>query len=317
MNAKEFKENFDLKEYVRKNIDHNASGDNIYINCPFHTEKTPSCVVNKDSVYCFGACGMRWDSIDVLKELTGFSFKTILEMNFDDYKVINNIKPLFDKKQDKPLTASLIENYNKRLLRKPEKLEYLYNRGFDLESIKLSRIGYGIPLDVYGITFNNPRYVIPHYDENNNLCGAKYRIDPLYAKIEEQKYISHPGTNGKLYNIGVLNNNTNIVYVGSQFDAAVLWFRYNIAAVCPPSENTFKDEWIPLFMNKHVIIWLDNDKTGRDSSLKVYQKIRNICHANIFTWDTNHFSVKDDFTDYLIKYGIDRVKNIICELQQN
>lgn len=51
--------------------------DNIpkrgFIRCPFHTEKTPSCKVFSDHLYCFG-CGKYLNPIDYVMETQGKSF---------------------------------------------------------------------------------------------------------------------------------------------------------------------------------------------------------------------------------------------------
>ena len=313
MTAKEFKEQFDLKEYIYNNVIHSISGDRIFIHCPFHNDKSPSFLINQNGGFCF-SCGKGWDSIDVLMKLCDKTFHEVINMEFDNNIVQMEHTPI-KKKEKQPLTAALVENYHKRLMRNSNKLVYLNNRGVTKSVVEKAKIGYGIPLDVYGRTFQHPRYVIPHYDFNGNLYSAKYRIDPEFETNEPQKYITHPGAKTGLYNIASMRQN-DVVYVGSQFDAALLWFGNSIASVCPPSESIFKDEWIPFFIGKNVLIWLDNDETGRNGSLLVYSKIKSVVkHASIFVW-TNEFAPKDDFTDFYKKYGIDAVKKQICESLQ-
>lgn len=306
MNAKEFKDKFDLLGYVKDNNEYVESGSGIKIHCPFHFEETPSCHITDYGWHCFGACGEGGDSIDFLMRTLDKSFTEIISGNLPE-KFIRKQKT-FQRKKDASISPALIANYHKRLMARPSKIEYLVKRGFDEESIKKATIGYGIPVDMYSWKFNHPRFVIPHYDENDKLCAVKYRIDPEYETEESEKYISHPGVSSKMYNIQCLLQQERLIYVGSQFDAAVLWYRYGIPAICPPSENTFKKEWIPSFSGKSVLIWLDNDLTGYNGALKVYENIRLVVKsASIFIYD-KAFKKKDDFTDYLLKYGIDSVK---------
>lgn len=310
MNVKkeDFKKQFDLVAYVKENVDYVERGDDCFICCPFHIETTASCLISKEKWHCFGACGIGGDSIDFLMKMTGKTFVEVLQSGLHVQYVGNGQAPVKEKKI-RTISASLFKNYEDRLLRSPTKISYLEGRGFDVQSIKKAHIGYGIPIDVHSPKFRHARYAIPHIS-GGKIVGVKYRIDPAYEKYEPEKYISHPDTVGSIYNIDLLSSEDKIIYVGSQFDAAVLWYRYGIPAICPPSENTFKDDWIPLFVNKSIYIWLDNDNTGTNSSLKVYDKIKHVAkNVDIFVWN-NSFGAKDDFTDYLKKYGIDNVREI-------
>lgn len=305
MKASEFKEKFDLIEYVKTKYNYTDGGqDKCYISCPFHNETTPSCMIQKNRWHCFGGCGIGGDSIDFLMKTQGLTFSQVLNSDISKFEV-KEIKQERVKKE-KYISPALFAQYARNLLRHKDKLEYLYNRGFDYKSVVDANIGYGYPVDVIGKRFSHQRYVIPHY-QHGKIVTAKYRIDPIFSSLEGEKYISHPNTSGIIYNVDLLETQESIIYVGSQFDAAVLWYRYKIPAVCPPSENTFKDSWIPLFYNKKILIWLDNDKTGIDSALNVYGKIKHVtAKSDIFAWDKT-FKEKDDFTDYLIRNGIESV----------
>lgn len=310
MNVNEFKEKFDLIAFAKTHYAYDDRGDKTFIRCPFHNESTPSCVISQAGWHCFGGCGEGGDSVDFLMRISGKSFREVLESEeFDSFCGASQCPIPVKEKTKRYISPAVFKNYVLQLSRRPQKMQYLINRGFDAKSIELSKIGYGVPLDVFGKRFHNPRYVIPHFS-NGKIVAAKYRIDPAYERYEQDKYISHPGVPCTIYNIDVMQDNENIVYVGSQFDAAVLWYRYGIPAICPPSENIFKDEWIPLFIDKKILIWLDNDETGVNSSLKVYGKIRTVTKtADIFKWDDS-FENKADFTDFLLRNGIASVKNI-------
>ena len=64
-------------------------GENIWSQCPFHEDKTPSLKVdpNKQVFYCFG-CGAGGDVITFIEKLKGYSFKDSLV-----YLGISNGKP--------------------------------------------------------------------------------------------------------------------------------------------------------------------------------------------------------------------------------
>ena len=307
-NFNEFKEKFNLLDFCCDHFEIHSNSNRIYIECPFHQENTASCMIEKDRWYCFGSCGAGGDSIDFLSRLTGKTPREIIKT--DEYLQIKHIERRIPReKRRNTLSISMVQSYHKSLMRKPSKLSYLYDRHFDKESVIKSRIGYGVPSDLFGY-FKRPRYVIPHFDLSGALIGIRYRLDPKYN--DEDKYIAHPGTKGVLYNIGLLEKFNNIIYCGSQLDAAVLYCRFGIHAIAPPSENTFNTKWTPLFKDKKVLIWLDNDTTGRNSSLKVYRNIKNICDAQIYIWPTE-FKQKDDTKDFLDKYGINGVKDVMLQ----
>lgn len=309
MNAKDFKEKFDLVAFVKDKYNYLDVGqDRCYISCPFHSEESPSCMIQKDRWYCFGGCGSGGDSIDFLMKTQGLTFAQVLNSDVSKFEVKSVSKSAPKEKKAVYLSQALFAKYATNLLKYPDKLQYLYKRGFDSSSIKAAQLGYGYPVDIVGRRFSHQRYVIPHF-KDGKIVTAKYRIDPIYASLEDEKYISHPGTHGIIYNVDLLSTEDSLIYVGSQFDAAVLWYRYQIPAICPPSENIFKDEWIALFYNKNILIWLDNDKTGIEGSLNVYNKIKHVVNkADIFTWDSS-FKPKDDFTDFLLRYGIGAVND--------
>ena len=57
------------------------NGRNIMVRCPFHSERTPSCVISPDNSYhCFG-CGKHGNgAIDFCQDL-GYSFKdSVIEL---------------------------------------------------------------------------------------------------------------------------------------------------------------------------------------------------------------------------------------------
>lgn len=59
-----------------------SSGNRLFAICPFHSEKTGSFVIYKDSntYHCFGACGSGGDSISFIMKLNGVDFKTAIRM---------------------------------------------------------------------------------------------------------------------------------------------------------------------------------------------------------------------------------------------
>lgn len=314
MTPNEFKETFDLIAYCEKNFDIVENrGGRAYIVCPFHDEETASCLVEYNRFYCFG-CGAKGSSIDFLMQRLGISMYDVLNStDLSEYVGLEIERTRTVEKRTAPLSMSLVDSYVHNLEHNPERKKYLYNRHFTDEAIRKARIGWGVPVDLYGSKFNRPRYSIPHFDENGKLSGMRYRIDPRFEK-EEIKYLAHPGTKGQIYNIHVLQKHKEILYSGSQLDAAALWFGYKVPTIAPPSENSWKqDEWAKLFLGKRVLIMLDNDNTGINSSIKVYKSLKYVAEkVTIFIWPHSFYN-KDDTKNFIDCKGIDGIKTAMKE----
>lgn len=312
---KEFNESFSLQNYVSGLYNVKSGGSYIKIPCPFHSEETASCVVYESNFYCFGAgCGANGSAYDFIQRTTGLDKNDILtKTEYFDYK--HQRVHTRKTRSDNYPSSGQIEIYNKELLSSKDKLEYLLNRHFDLASIEKSKIGYVSNAGFIFNGFRDERYSIPVYNENFELVTARYRIDPQREKTEpisdEPKYLSHPGTRGYIYNASLLPTYDNILVVGSELDAAFLYYRYGIFAIAPPGEGAFNIEWLSLFRRSHnVLIWLDYDYAGIAASLRTYDMLKTVCNPKIYVWD-NSFKNKDDVCDFVTRDGIMGVYEVL------
>lgn len=141
----------DLIEVLQSYVELKPAGASYKGLCPFHDEKTPSFTVQRgDSHYhCFG-CGAHGDAIAFLMEYQKLSFYDAVEYlahkfgvlmeyedaNSTDIKV--NKKPLYD-------ALNLVSRFYHFMLLNTDEgakaLDYLYERGIDLEFIKAFQIG--------------------------------------------------------------------------------------------------------------------------------------------------------------------------------
>lgn len=305
---KEFKQSFNFVEYIAATHNPEKRGGNLFILCPFHTEKTPSCKVSPTGFYCFG-CGAHGDCITFLMETLGLSIPDILKSdNLEEYIVTtveDNSQQRSRQKYRFP-SPSLVLAYNKQLMKRPRKKTYLIDRGVGDCTIRKALLGYGKPLDFSH--FTRPRYTIPVFNEDGKLLSIRYRIDPAYDDKSEPKYLAHPNTPTTLYNLSALKRYDHILYVGSELDAAALYFEHDINAISPPGECVFKPQWANYFANKYVLIWLDNDPAGKSGALNVYNHISALAKkVMIYTWDST--DLKMDIGDYLGLYGPDAIKD--------
>lgn len=140
----------DLIEVLSPYLDLKRSGASYKACCPFHNEKTPSFIVQKgDSHYhCFG-CGAHGDAIAFLMGHLKMSFKESIEMLSEKFNVPLEVE---NKQSSKDVSKALLRDallqamrfYHFYLLYSQEgqeALKYLYNRGLDLEFIRMFHIG--------------------------------------------------------------------------------------------------------------------------------------------------------------------------------
>ena len=75
----EIKARIDLPDLVRSyGIDLRRAGADFSACCPFHHEKTPSCIVHPDYFHCFG-CGESGDAFKFVMKMEGLSFADAAE----------------------------------------------------------------------------------------------------------------------------------------------------------------------------------------------------------------------------------------------
>jgi DNA primase len=132
--------------------------------CPFHEDKTPSCVITPSSnlFNCFG-CGAGGSVIDWVMKTQGVSFRHAVELLKNDIasatsslaaKAANTetIKrttvpklsaPVSVNVDDQTLLREVVDYYHETLLQSPEALAYLESRGLhDIELINHFKLGY-------------------------------------------------------------------------------------------------------------------------------------------------------------------------------
>lgn len=79
--ADEIKSRIDIVSYIQQHVPLKKAGRYYKANCPFHSEKTPSFIVNPDtqSWRCFGSCAEGGDLFSFAQKHHGWSFREALE----------------------------------------------------------------------------------------------------------------------------------------------------------------------------------------------------------------------------------------------
>lgn len=142
----------DILEVLNGHLSMQRTGGTYKALCPFHTEKTPSFVVNvgQNHYHCYG-CGAHGDAISFLMNYLGMRFTEAVEQLATRFHVPLQYEEGKVQKNTAALTAHKIclketkELYQVHLLQSAEgrrAQEYLKKRGLGLDFIKAFCLGY-------------------------------------------------------------------------------------------------------------------------------------------------------------------------------
>jgi len=137
-------------------------GKDFAVCCPFHADKTPSCVITpKSNLFnCFG-CGVGGSVIDWVMKTQGVSFRHAVELLKHDVPAATSplaansespvkkatvpklAAPVSVSADDQTLLREVVDYYHETLQQSPEALAYLESRGLnDAELINHFKLGY-------------------------------------------------------------------------------------------------------------------------------------------------------------------------------
>lgn len=199
--------------------------------CPFHSEKTPSFLVNEEmGLYkCFG-CGAGGDVIKFLMEIEGIEFREALERLAEraGVKLISRRREDNDERTKMLEVMDLAARYYHWMLTEGKAgqmaREYLKSRKISEKLIETFNLGYAMPswdsltnylvkkkgydedlLERVGLVSRKNkgsgvydkfrgRVMFPLQDAGGKVVGFTGRILPALAKEEEPKYLNSPET---------------------------------------------------------------------------------------------------------------------------
>ncbi len=302
----------DLIEVLSSYLDLKRAGAAYKALCPFHEEKTPSFVVQRgDSHYhCFG-CGAHGDAIAFLMGHLQMNFAEAVEVLADKFQIpleeedFKGKKNETNKKQLREALTHATEFYHSYLLHTDEgqhALNYLYERGLDLDFINLYHIGFApknqdfflramkkfdekILLEVgllakSGVRrpFFFERVIFPIKDPNGHPIGFSAR------KIKETtfgpKYLNTPETSlfkksETLYGLSEcrrrIAKEQRVMIVEGQIDALRLiqeGFDFTVAGQGTAFGQGHVKQLVKLGVQR-VFLALDGDLAGREASCKI------------------------------------------------
>ena len=269
------------------NVDFYTGAEEVSVLCPFHDDTKPSASINtRKNVFNCLACGKGYSEAQFIAKVNDISLS-------DAVKVLKKLDENASQ-TDWQLTEKAELWANEAFLKRVEELGLSRNTidKLDLGIIKdeLGRLWLGIPIIYNGVIMDKRSY---------NLL-----------KIEnEPKMKALPGSkSGFVFPYDLWKNDDRTTYIFEGEKDTMLARELGINGICltggagaVPNEfvlNSFKD--------RNVIICYDNDKAGREGSLKLYNALRNVAKSVKYV-DISEVVKEDkgDFHDFIMKYNKD------------
>lgn len=310
------RQRIDLQEVVASHVDLKRFGSSFKALCPFHNEKTPSFIVNKgDSHYhCFG-CGAHGDAIAFLMSYLKMSFSDAVESLAEKFGV--TLDYLEKEKEEKGINKSKLKEalkeakrfYHFYLLHTDEghiALEYLYQRGIDLDFIYLFEIGFSprsspifsqymkekgfdlTTLEQVGLYHSSSKAKVKDFFQNRVMFPIKDALGQVVGfsarKIQEEtfgpKYINTPETplfkkSQILYGFSEcrkrIAKDKKAIIVEGQIDALRL-IQEGLDCTVAGQGTAFTEEHANELIKlgvQEVFVAFDGDEAGRQGAIKV------------------------------------------------
>ncbi|AIA72214.1 DNA primase [Pectobacterium atrosepticum] len=267
--------------------------------CPFHQEKTPSCVISPDKnlYHCFG-CDAGGSVIDWVMKTEGLSLPHTVDKLRRELGSVPTTEPLppvadiADEQERQALLHRVTEFYHHTLLNAPEAVAYLEKRRLNhpelVAQFRLGfanrTLGYRLPsskqkagvtirsqLQALGVLRDSGHehlagsLVVPVIDINGQvreLYGRKL-CDKLRAGTPKHLYL--PGPHGGMWNEQALVASKSIILCESLIDAMSFWVAGYRNVTAAYGVNGFTEEMRTAFIRhgvKQVLIAFDNDAAG-------------------------------------------------------
>ncbi|MFP1868242.1 CHC2 zinc finger domain-containing protein [Lonsdalea quercina] len=285
-------------------------GKDVVVLCPFHQEKTPSCVISPDKnlYHCFG-CDAGGSVIDWVMKTEGLSLPHAvdkLRRESGEEPVTAALPPVADianEQERQALLHRVTGFYHHTLLNAPDAIAYLEKRHLNhpelVAAFKLGfanrTLGYRLPskklkdgaairaqLQAIGVMRDSGHehlagsLVVPVINLNGQvreLYGRKL-CDRLRAGTPKHLYL--PGPHGGVWNEQVLAASKSVILCESLIDAMSFWVAGYRNVTAAYGVNGFTDEMRKAFIRhgvKQVLIAFDNDAAGDDGAVKLAESL--------------------------------------------
>ena len=353
----EIKLRLKVSQIVGKTVNLKKRGKEFIGLSPFKNEKTPSFTVNdeKEFYHCFSS-GEHGNIFDFLMKTKSIGFGEAVRMlaaeaGMQQYRFSN-----FDKKKDlrfqtyKKIFYQYSSFFHSQLLKGDNNyaIEYLENRGLNLEIIEKFKLGY-VPwknnfydqllenfskeeIDLTGLYYKNEktgkyqdrfnsRIVFPI----NNISGDTIAFGGrIIREGKVAKYINSPETEfykkgNMIFNLDKAKEcreNTDEVIIVEGYMDVVKLYSSGIKNVIANSGTALTERQINLIWRffSNPIICLDGDESGQNAALRISEKLFPLINEK----NKIYISIMpegEDPDDYINKYGRQSFLKLLKEKQ--
>lgn len=142
--AEDIKARINILDLITRYVQMQRAGRSYKACCPFHTEKTPSFIVNPDRGvwYCFGACNEGGDIFSFLMKMEGLEFREALQRLASEVGIVANFGNQADHSRLYAANREAEHFYQRRLSQSAISRMYLQKRGITLVVANEFGIGY-------------------------------------------------------------------------------------------------------------------------------------------------------------------------------
>ncbi len=257
-------------------------GDNIQLWCPFHNKEIPPSagksrsfsISSKGEFLCY-SCGKRGRS------LVGF-YALLFQIPLSKAAV-----DLYEEFVERCVPMQEVDAAHDLLLRTPKVLEFLNKKkGLAESTIKKFSLGY-----------KGTRITIPIFDAWGFCVNVR-----LYSQDSKTKFLNMKGY-GALRLYPEPNPATKEVYLFEGEWDMMLASQLGLPAVTATGgARGWSEKFNSKFEGKEVKIVYDNDAAGKEGARQVAEQLSKVA-SKIYIGDLGLGGAKEDFSDFILKYG--------------
>ncbi|ULR32516.1 CHC2 zinc finger domain-containing protein [Dickeya fangzhongdai] len=285
-------------------------GKDYVVLCPFHQEKTPSCVISpeKNLYHCFG-CDAGGSVLDWVMKTENLSLPHAVDKlrgelgNVPAAAPLPPVSDIANEQERQALLGRVVEFYHHTLLNAPEAIAYLEKRRLNhpelVAQFRLGfanrTLGYRLPssklkdgatvrsqLQAIGVLRSSGHehlagsLVVPVIDMHGQvreLYGRKVG-ERLRAGTPNHLYL--PGPHGGVWNEQALVASKSVILCESLIDAMSFWVAGYRNVTAAYGVNGFTEEMHNAFIRhgvKQVLIAFDNDTAGDEGAVKLAESL--------------------------------------------
>jgi DNA primase len=276
----------DCRELVRRyGIEPNSSGN---ILCLWHEERTASCHVYADHLFCY-ACGHYSDAIEFVMMQEKIEFPAAVEHLSRKLALPS---ATVTTRQERPRTKP--PELWKPYAMSEEKLHYCCTMAEALLRDERSINGIARARNWQPETIRNLALDPCIGLDNGKLVylystGAKKRLKPLTPSVAEKfdgtPYLWLFGAQHSLWRADRILKCTERIHICEGETACISLVDAGVdnglseIAVAVPGARAWRDEWRTIFKGKHVTIWPDADKPGEELAQRIIQSLSMVARS--------------------------------------